>query len=98
MSITYQEMQSPFGKKHLALLYVSEDKRVAVLFLYRITNIANAPQYRIRLEGLDREYNYRLDHSDTVISGEQLLNYGINEPLELNWGDFNAKLMKLTAV
>jgi alpha-galactosidase len=91
-------LQSPFGKKHSALLYVSEDKREAVLFLYRITNIANAPLYRIRLEGLDREYNYRVDQSDTVISGEQLLNYGINEPQELNLGDFNAKLMKLTAV
>lgn len=88
---------SPFEGNHTSFLYVSEDKKEAVLFLYRVMNIPNAPCIRIRLDGLNESENYRIDNGDIVISGDQLMKYGINEPSELTWGDFNAKMIHLRA-
>lgn len=88
---------SPFEGNHTALMYVSEDKKEAVLFLYRVMNTPNGPLHRFRLKGLEPDYQYRMDHSDLVISGEQLMNYGINEPKELTWGDFNSRIFYLKA-
>lgn len=86
---------SPFDGNYSSVLYVSEDKKEAVFFLYKIMNVPNAPLNRFRLEGLAAEYQYRIDDSDLVISGEQLMNYGLNEPKELSWGDFTAKVIRL---
>ncbi|HWT26676.1 MAG TPA: GH36 C-terminal domain-containing protein, partial [Mobilitalea sp.] len=66
--------------------------------LYRVMNVPNGPLFRMRLDGLNSEYNYQIDDGDTVISGAQLMNYGMNEPKELTWGDFNGKVIHLTAV
>ncbi|HWT76495.1 MAG TPA: alpha-galactosidase [Mobilitalea sp.] len=88
---------SPFDSDYTSFLYVSEDKKDAVLFLYRVMYIPNGPLYRIRLDGLNADLKYRLDDSDQVITGAQLMNYGINEPKELTWGDFNGKIIRLRA-
>jgi alpha-galactosidase len=89
---------SPFDSNYVALIYVSKDKREALLFLYKIMNVPNGPLWRLRLEGLKPELNYRIDDSDMVISGEQLMRYGLNEPGELSWGDYNSKIIHLGAV
>lgn len=86
---------SPFDSNYSCFLYVSEDKKEAAVFLYRIMNIPNSPLYRVRLDGLNPGYRYRIDGSNTIISGEQLMNYGINEPREMTWGDFNSKMILL---
>lgn len=88
-------IQSPFEGNYTSFLYVSEDKKEAVLFINKIMIVPNRALFRIRLEGLKAEYNYRLDSSEVVLSGAQLMNYGINEPNELGWGDFNGKMIKL---
>jgi alpha-galactosidase len=88
---------SPFEGNHTSFLYVSEDKKDAVLFLYRILNVPNGPLFRLRLDGLQADLNYRIDDSDVVISGEQLMNYGLNGPRELSWGDFKGIMIRLKA-
>ena len=88
---------SPFEGNYTSFLYVAEDKKEAVLFLYKVMNVPNSPLFRLRLDGLDQNRNYRIDGSDIVISGAQLMNYGINEPKELRWGDFNSKMLHLRA-
>ncbi len=88
---------SPFEDNHTSFLYVTEDKQEAVLFLYRVMNTPNAPLFRFRLDGLDPKGRYRIDDGETVISGTQLMNYGMNEPRELTWGDFNGKIILLKA-
>lgn len=90
-------LSSPFESNHTSFLYVSEDKKEAVLFLYRIMNVPNSPLYRLRLDGLNPEYQYRFSTSGAVVSGAQLMNYGINEPKELTWGDFNSCMILLKA-
>ena len=88
---------SPFEGNYTSFLYVSENKKDAVLFIYRVINEPNKPLFRLRLEGLEQSDNYRIDNGDIIISGAQLMNYGINEPKELSWGDFNGKIIQLKA-
>jgi alpha-galactosidase len=89
---------SPFDGNHTSFEYVSADKKEAVVFIYKILNVPNAPLYRFRLEGLEAGYQYRIDGGDLVVSGAQLMNYGLNEPKELSWGDFNSRMFRLSAV
>ena len=89
---------SPFEGNHSSFLYVTEDKKEAVLFLYRVMNVPNAPLYRIPLDGLEPSYQYQIDDGDLVVRGDQLMNYGLNEPDELKWGDFKGKVIRLKAL
>lgn len=88
---------SPFEGNYTSFLYVSEDKREAVLFLYRVMNTPNGPLFRLRLDGLNPDLRYRMEEGTTTISGDQLMSYGINEPGELTWGDFNGKMIRFKA-
>jgi alpha-galactosidase len=60
-------------------------------------SVPNGPLYRLCLEGLNSNANYRIDNSELVIGGDQLMNYGINQPKELTRGDFSGKLIYLKA-
>jgi alpha-galactosidase len=88
---------SPFEGNDTSFLYVSQDKKEAVLFIYRERAVPNGPLYRFRLDGLDKNYQYRIDNGDLIISGEQLMKYGLNRPKELDWGDYNGKMIQLKA-
>ena len=87
---------NPFEGEYTSFLYVSEDKKEAVWFLYRVKNEPNRPLYRIRLAGLKPEANYRIDDSDLVLSGAQLMNYGLNETKEFREGDYVSSMIRLT--
>lgn len=91
-------LMSPFEGNHSSFLYVTEDKKEAVLFLYRVMNVPNAPLYRIPLDGLEPSYHYQIDDGNLVVRGDQLMNYGLNEPDELKWGDFKGKVIRLKAL
>lgn len=85
-------LESPFDGNNTSLIYVSEDKREAVVFLYRVLSIPNEPLRRIKLMGLNPDYDYKLG-DNTIISGDQLLNYGINASDELSWGDYKSSMI-----
>lgn len=89
-------LESPFEGNDTSLIYVSEDKKEAVVFLYRVLSIPNAPLGRTKLMGLNPSYNYKID-DETIISGDQLLSYGINAPEELSWGDYKSSMIILRA-
>jgi alpha-galactosidase len=40
---------------------------------------------------------YSVNGNESVISGAQLMNYGLNMPQELGWGDFTSRLFRLKA-
>jgi alpha-galactosidase len=89
---------SPFEGNYTSFLYVSEDKREAVWFLYRVMNVPNSPLFRFRLEGMNKDYNYKVSGTELVIKGDQLMNYGMKEPKEFGWGDFNSNVIHLKAI
>ena len=89
-------LDSPFEGNDTSLIYVSEDKREAVVFLYKVLSIPNEPLGRTKLMGLNPSYNYEVG-DESIISGQQLMNYGINEPEELSNGDYKGSMLILRA-
>ncbi|MGN6710683.1 alpha-galactosidase [Anaerocolumna jejuensis] len=93
----FYRLLSPFEGNHTAWMFVSEDKKEAVVFFYRVLNTPNDALYRFSLAGLSEELVYELEGTDNVLSGSQLMNYGLNVPAELTWGDFRSKMFILKA-
>lgn len=95
----FYRLQNPFEGNDTAWMYVSEDKTKAILFVYSVLAIPNAPYTRVKLQGLQADYFYQLKGTDTTISGEQLLSYGINTSGRLQGkGDFKSSVLVLTAL
>lgn len=91
----FYRLLSPFDSNNTAWMYVSEDKKEAAVFFYRVLNTPNDGLFRFKLDGLSSDYEYRIVGEDIVLSGQQLMNYGLNIPLDLGWGDFRSKLYRL---
>ena len=93
----FYRLLSPFNGNVTAWIYVSEDKKEAAVFCYKVLTTPNDALFRFRLAGLKEEALYSVNGSETVISGAQLMNYGLNMPQELGWGDFTSRLFRLKA-
>ncbi len=84
-------IMSPYGGDHYALMYVSKDKKRAVVFAYCIRFQGRALIPQLRLYGLDpamrysvRELNVKKSKfwgSGKVFGGDYLINRGINPQL-----------------
>lgn len=96
---------SPYDHKGAAsLMYVSDDKGKAVLFVYKTENMMNQTLPRIRLDGLDadatytiKERNVKVDEKPCAldgkrISGRMLMNVGLEIPLN---GDYATRVFSL---
>jgi alpha-galactosidase len=94
----FYRLISPFEQEFTGWIYVTEDKQQAVAFFYKVWATPNAPLVHFPLNGLAPDYQYRLNESKTVLSGEQLMNYGLNLPMKLAWGDFTSVIYHLTAI
>ena len=93
----FYRLLSPFKGNHTAWMFVSEDKKEAVVFFYRIMNIPNDALFRFRLAGLSEDLIYEIEGMEQEISGQQLMNYGLNIPKDFAWGDFGSRMFVLKA-
>jgi alpha-galactosidase len=97
----FYRLLSPFEGNYTAWMYISEDKKKAAVFIYKILSVPNDVLFRFKLAGLNPNYKYIINISDNVmeagmdLSGEQLMNYGLNLPQNFGWGDFDSKLYRL---
>jgi alpha-galactosidase len=77
--LTEQTLRSGDGDKWSSFLYVAEDKRRAVVFVFRLPGAV--PERQLKLKGLDLKLNYRLDFQDKETSymktSFELMNDGI---------------------
>lgn len=83
---------SPYDTDFYALMYVSKDKRRAVVFTYCLEFQSRVLEPQIRLYGLDAGKNYRIRELNTdqptfwgegkVFGGDFLMNEGINPLLD----------------
>ncbi len=69
---------SPFESNHAGWMYVTEDKRKAVLFHFTIQNKPTKMPWRVKTAGLDENKMYRLKGTEEVFSGAVLMHYGIH--------------------
>lgn len=89
-------LADPFSSNDFAFMFVSEDKKTAVATFYRRLAGINAPVYRIRLQGLDRDTKYYVKELDTVFSGATLMEFGLL-PF-MGAGDFMTRVYHINAV
>ncbi|HLV08590.1 MAG TPA: alpha-galactosidase, partial [Halanaerobiales bacterium] len=91
----FYRLLSPFEDNgDTAWMAVSADKREAYLAYYKVLAEPNPPYYRLRLKGLDPEKHYRINGSDRVYGGDELLYAGINLPLQFSGGHLSGAEIK----
>ena len=84
---------SPFEDNAFCQMVVSQDKSKAYLVFLRALNTPNLPVPRVRLKGLDDKALYRIIERNTVVSGAELMNIGLN--MQLKWEDFSAEILHI---
>lgn len=73
-------LKSPFKGNETAWMFVSEDKTEALVFYFRVLAEPNPAHKRLRLKGLNAEYDYQLEGKDDVYTGDSLLQAGLTIP------------------
>ncbi len=94
----FYRLLNPFEGNYTAWMYVSPDKKDAAVFLYKVLTIPNDGLFHFRLAGLNPDYQYRIKEEGVQVSGAQLMNYGLNMPNQLRWGDFQSHLFRLKVI
>lgn len=74
---TFFRLQSPFENNISAWMVISEDKKTAIVAVYKILNDVNCSFRRIKLRGLDEEFLYKLDGQNESYYGSELMNLGL---------------------
>ena len=74
---TFYRLKSPFEGNETVWMTVSEDQKTALVGWYRVLNQVNAPYNRVKLEGLNPDYQYQNMYSGTVHYGDELMNAGL---------------------
>jgi alpha-galactosidase len=95
----FYRLISPFEHVSAAWMFVSEDKKEALVAFFQVLAEPNAPLRKLRLKGLAAECNYFLyDAEDQgegveIYGGDELMHVGLNLPI---WkGDFRSRLYRL---
>lgn len=105
---TFYRLKSPFdGNGTTSWMVVSEDKKEAIVGVYKVLNGANMPFTRISLKGLDPGICYELSSDGRGHYGDELMNAGLittdSSVGEMAMGniptcDFDSRLFILKAI
>ncbi len=82
-------LKSPYSMNDCALEYVSKDGNTVMIFYFTIHHSYRQASSRLCIKGLDNKAKYQLVESDTIYSGELLMNAGM---LVQNKQDFDADI------
>ena len=75
---TFYRLNSPFeGDGATAWMVVSEDKKEAIVGIYKVLNGANMPFTRVALKGLAPDLCYRNSADGKGHYGDELMNVGL---------------------
>lgn len=86
-------IMSPFDSNETAWMFVSSDKKEAFVQYFRVLSKPNSSYGRIRLKGLNPDYEYQIIGQYKSYEGDVLMNIGLPAPsLE---GDFQSYTWKL---
>jgi Alpha-galactosidase len=92
----FYRLLSPFEGNETAWMFVSKDKSEAFVVYVSVLQEANAKLDRLRLKGLDPNFDYVLDGEEGAYGGDELMNAGIQAPLF--HGDYSSKVFRFRAV
>ncbi|MFC4102392.1 alpha-galactosidase [Paenibacillus xanthanilyticus] len=92
-------LKSPFEGDDSAWMFVSEDKREALVYYFQVTAVPNPPRRALRLDGLDPELEYEVrqgkSEEGSVYGGDRLMQLGL--PLHGQQKDYTSQWFRLQA-
>lgn len=74
---TFYRLESPFDGNCAAWMVVSDDKKQAIVAVYRFLNEVNTHYRRLRLHGLCEDMLYEIEESGLSLYGDELMNAGL---------------------
>jgi len=97
----FYRLKSPFEGNEAAWMVVSAGKEEALVGYYRFLNMANKGMVWLRLVGLEETAQYRINETETLFFGDELMNAGLvvrDGDLASGSGDFASAVYYLKAV
>lgn len=92
----FYRLKSPFEGNETAWMFVAEDKKEAVVMYFKVLGEPFVLNKRIKCQGLNPEYKYKVEDKDSIISGEALMYFGLDTGK--TFGDFISVVWVLKAV
>ncbi|QFJ54630.1 alpha-galactosidase [Pseudobutyrivibrio xylanivorans] len=98
---TLYRLQSPFEKNYASWMVVSEDKKQAIVVMYKGLNTQNTEVEYIKLQGLEPDTVYTINDNEKMY-GDFLMERGLgtlgwNEPWYRSGKDFTSRMFILNA-
>ena len=90
----FVRLKSPYEENEVAWMFVSKDKKEAIVFYFRVLIEASAPYVTLKLAHLDETLEYQI--ANHVISGDALMNIGMYIDPKLH-GDYATQAFILKA-
>lgn len=102
----FYRLESPFNGNVTSWQVVSPDRDLAIVGRFQLLNIPNSPYLRIKFKGLDPDKQYRVNGSEEIFYGDELMNAGYFVPeiltnskkQGLRTADFSSQLFIIKAV
>lgn len=92
------------NENEAAWIFVSDDKKEALFYYFKVLDQTNPPLKRVKMVGLDPNLRYSINSTSICLYGDELMNKGIfveNEQYYNSkhnlYGDFRSSVIKLTA-
>lgn len=84
----------PFSQRSCSWMFVSDDRKHAIVFYFNKLAVPNAPLRRLKLKGLVPKAVYKVDGKEYM--GESLMNYGLSLPSDEK--DFESKIWHIDMI
>lgn len=104
---TFYRLLSPFEGNYTSWMVVSKDQKEAIVGWYRVLGEINVGYHRVKLQGLNENYEYTINELDGVYYGDELMNVGLltsdhmcgeDRPADMvKRGDFTSKIFHIKA-
>lgn len=92
----FYRITNPFDGGDAAWCFVSPDQREAIGFYFSVLASPSQVQKSFRFYGLNPEFTYENDENGDVYGGDELMNSGLNVPIEK--GDFRSYVWRFRRV
>ncbi|WP_235941449.1 alpha-galactosidase [Paenibacillus puerhi] len=76
----FYRLLSPFEGNSTSWMFVSEDRKEALVFYFRVLAEANMPPAKLKLQGLQPDYVYQLTDTNEKVRGDRLMHAGLAIP------------------
>lgn len=83
----FYRLKSPFEGNETAWMFVDKTKTEAVVFYFQVLAVPAKPLQAIKLAGLNKDTEYKINATKQVFGGDELMYSGLKIPTKLK-GDF----------